>query len=481
MGLENFIATIDFNLLEPGHRRDRRGRFRIKRGSHDAALLELLGAPFDAANTDVGSAELTNALRPLLDVPRMSTMAIGAVLNRGVASMPAGHAFVNAGVWHGYTLLAAMAGNPDALCVGIDDFSEFGGPRDEFNARFEAARSPRHTFHDMDYRDYLSDVHDGPIGMYLYDGEDSYEGEFEALTAAEPYFADGCILMADDTNRSPRRQAILDFAEQSRHNYSVLLDARTGANRHPTFWNGTMVLRRGRDGNTPEPALVRGHLREGPPPPEAPSPGPTSAVSVVLLPTSDRDAVARTTEALGAQTWSDTELIIAEPAADLAQAVERTSGELVSFVDCAADLCPDTVELSVAYPDAARFWHGRPGSARMERLRSGVAAGKDVDSVLDPGTPFLLVSDHHGLPETLRAGPPKPLAEAPQHLRDLDAGAALRVLATARDAGLRHLVVLGNRFEWLNERPGVAAHLTQDCTTLLDNARVRVFALGGAA
>ena len=39
----------------------------------------------------------------------------------------------------------------------------------------------------MDYRDYMSDVHDGPIGIYLYDGEDSYEGEFEALTAAEPY------------------------------------------------------------------------------------------------------------------------------------------------------------------------------------------------------------------------------------------------------------------------------------------------------
>jgi hypothetical protein len=317
--------------------------------------------------------------------------------------------------------------------------------------------------------------------MYLYDGENSYEGEFEALSAAEPYFAEGCILMADDTNRSPRRQAMLDFAQQSRHDYSMLLDVRTGANRHPTFWNGTMVLRRDRDGDSPEPAHVLGHDRHGPPPSDAPSPGPASAVTVVLLPTSDREAVARATEAIGAQTWSDTELVVAESAAGLAQALEHSTGELVSFVDCAADLRPDAVELSIAYPDSSRFWHGRLESARLERLQSGVSAGKDVDSVLDPGTPFLLVSDHQGLPETLRAGPPTPLAEAPQRLRDIDDAAALNALAAVREAGIRHLVVLWTRFGWLDERPRVAAHLSRHATALLANDRVRVFALGSAA
>ena len=146
MGLENFTATVDFSLLQPAHPRDRRGRFRIERGSHEPALLlELLGAPFDAVNTDVGSASAERCAAPA--ARRAPDVHDGD--RRGpepaVASMPAGHAFVNAGVWHGYTLLAAMAGNPDAICVGIDDFSEFGGPRDEFGARFEAARSPRHT------------------------------------------------------------------------------------------------------------------------------------------------------------------------------------------------------------------------------------------------------------------------------------------------------------------------------------------------
>src|SRR5688572_26327630 len=117
MELENFTAGIDFRLLQPGDRRDPRGRFVFERGGgRPAALLEVVGAPFDAVNTAIRPAGVHRALRPLLEVPRMSTMAIGAVLNLAVASMLPGHAFVNVGTWHGYTLLAAMAGNPDALC-----------------------------------------------------------------------------------------------------------------------------------------------------------------------------------------------------------------------------------------------------------------------------------------------------------------------------------------------------------------------------
>ena len=110
-----------------------------------------------------------------------------------------------------------------------------------------------------------------------------------------------------------------------------------------------------------------------------------------------------------------------------------------------------------------------------------MAAGKDVDSVLDPGTPFLSSATITACRRRCGPVPPSHSPKRRSAWGNWDAGAALKVLATARDAGLRHLIVLGNRFEWVNERPGVAAHLTQDCTTLLDNERVRVFALGGAA
>jgi hypothetical protein len=489
MGSQNFTSAIDFRLLQAADRRDEHGRFLLARESGPpAVLLELLGAPFDAVNTDLSGVPsgpaLSSALRPLLDVPRMSTMAIGAVLNRAVAAMPPGHAFVNAGVWHGYTLLAAMARNPDAVCVGIDDFSEFGGPRDEFGERFEAARSPRHTFHEMDYRDYMAEVHEGPIGVYLYDGENSYEGEMEALQAGERFFADGCLLVADDTNRSQRRQAMLDFAEQSPDDYSLVLDVSTAGNRHPTFWNGTLVLRRNGAGDA-EPARVIG--REPHDPPELEN-GPMGAgsVAVVLLAESAGDDLARAAGAIEAQTWGDLELIVADcagrpPGATLRQALDRSRSEFVAFADCAADLRPDAVELSLAYPAAARFWQGRPDAAQWARLEAGLAAGADVDSVLGSGTEFTLVSDPLGLPQTLQAGPAAPLAPAPLHLHELDEDAAIQAIETARADGRAHLVVLSNRFQWLERRPRVAAHLAAQATTPLANEHVRLFAFDGAA
>lgn len=477
----NFTAGIDFRLLRPADPRDRDGRFVLERGGGTpATLLELLGAPFDAVNTEIAPSGVHSALRPLLDMPRMSTMAIGAVLNLAVAAMPRDHAFVNVGTWHGYTLLAAMAGNPDAICVGIDDFSEHGGPRDEFGERFARVRSPRHTFWDMDYRDYLKEIHEGLIGVYLYDGEDSYEAELEALAAAEPFFADGCLLMADDANRTHRRQAMLDFADQSADDYSLVLDAHTAANRHPTFWNGTLVLRKSPAGPAEPPHAVgyeAGAAAAGP------SPAPDSSVTVVLHAGPGDHELRGAVAAIEAQTWSNVELIVADsspPAAALRHALERSSGDLVAFADAAADLRPDAVELSLAYPLAARFPNGPPDAALVERLRGGLAAGADVDSLLSPGTPLLLASDHHGLPETIAAGPATPLAPPGRPLRQVADEDAVNEVRSAAKRGIRHLVVLWTRFEWLDQRAGLRAHLAQHAVTLLANERVRVFALGGA-
>ena len=481
MELENFTAGIDFRLLQPGDRRDPQGRFVFKRAAaRPAALLEVIGAPFDAVNTAIEPAAVHRALRPLLEVPRMSTMAIGAVLNLAVASMPPGHAFVNVGTWHGYTLLAAMAGNPGALCVGIDDFSEHGGPREEFNARFERFRTPRHTFHDMDYRDYLADIHEGPIGVYLYDGEDTYEAELEALRAAEPFFGDGCLVMADDTNRGHRRKAMFDFADQSPDDYSVVLDAHTGANRHPTFWNGTLVLRK-QAGGPAEPPHVVGHEDSA-----APHAGQGSSVTVVLLAGTDGEARRQATERIRAQSWDDVELIVADGTAlehgdALRQALDRSSGDVVSFVDLDAELLPDALELSLAYPQAARFPHGRIEDVLVERLRRGLAAGRDVDAVLAPGTQFLFAGDHHGLPATTAAGRGEPLAPPGQRLGALSDDSVVQMLDAAPGRAVRHLVVLWMRFEWLDQRPALQAHLARHGATVLENERVRIFALDGPA
>jgi cephalosporin hydroxylase len=146
------------------------------------------------------------------------------------------------GVWQGYTLLAGMAGNPGKRCIGVDNFSEYGGPRDEFIRRFNIYKSSNHFFYDMDYQDYLSTCHEGRIGFYIYDGEHNYEHQLAGLQLAEPFFSDDCVILIDDSNLDITRQATEDFIAESKHGYRIILDRPTSRNGHPSFWNGVMIL-----------------------------------------------------------------------------------------------------------------------------------------------------------------------------------------------------------------------------------------------
>src|SRR5207244_4980279 len=66
-------------------------------------------------------------------------------------------------LWNGFTFLAGMIGNPGKVCIGIDNFSEYGGPRDAFNSRFDRYKSQKHHFYDMDYAEYFSRLDKGLI------------------------------------------------------------------------------------------------------------------------------------------------------------------------------------------------------------------------------------------------------------------------------------------------------------------------------
>lgn len=235
MKYAEFINGIGFTLLQPETQVDQ--FISAVSWTYPTILLEMMNTYIPGKNL-----ERTRCIYELLNMPRMSTLAIASALDRAVASMKAGDSFVNVGVWHGFTLFSAMVNNPDKVCVGIDNFSEFGGPRAAFLQGFEQKRSANHFFHDMDYREYFQMKHTGKIGVYLYDGEHSYNNQLEGLQVAEPFFADNCLVFVDDTNCDDPRQATLDFIKQSSRKYEVIFDAKTCQNCHPTFWNGLMVL-----------------------------------------------------------------------------------------------------------------------------------------------------------------------------------------------------------------------------------------------
>lgn len=243
MDIKEFVAGIRFKTVQP--LQDLKVRFTIRSPEQLQAARVLLER-IDEYQTILPSddAELRARLEPIMGMPRMSTFATAAVINRLVGELEGEDAYLNVGVWNGYTLLAGMLGHRDKRVVGVDNFSEFKGPREAFLQEFAKHKGERHVFYDMSYEDYFAREHRGDIGLYYYDGEHSYENQLRGLVSASPFFSERCHVLVDDTNWEAPRKATFDFLEQSDQGFEVLVDERTAWNGHPTFWNGLMILRR---------------------------------------------------------------------------------------------------------------------------------------------------------------------------------------------------------------------------------------------
>ena len=285
---------------------------------------------------DFGADErlLRPLLAPLLQIPRMGRLAFAGILNTIVRRMDPAHAFVNVGVWHGFSMLAAMAGNEDKVCVGVDNFSEFGGPRDEFLRRFLDGRSPTHRFFNQDYEDFFAAGLNHPVGAYFYDGAHDYEHQYRGLMAAEALYADGAVIVVDDINWAAPREATLQFAEDSRLNWTIVIDQTTASDNHPTLWNGTMVLQAGVNEQSPLRLRTRNELTIVP---NTPYPVGTS-LSVIVV----------GEHAESSDELRELEVIRASMPEGIPAAVEDSTGTYLVVLDGAAKVSADVLWQAVA-------------------------------------------------------------------------------------------------------------------------------------
>jgi hypothetical protein len=476
MDYADFISNLSFRVWQPEvGRPDDRRLLVPRRSGGDAKLVELPQAPVDVLNfvPPRGHESLDETVRPLCRMPRMSTFAMGSIINRAVAAMPADHSYVNVGTWVGFSLMAGMAGNPNRTCIGIDNFSEFGGPRQAFHERFDRLAQPgRHRFHEMDYQDYFANVHEGPIGVYLYDGEHSYDNQLRGLRVAEPHFGDESIVIVDDTNWGQAYTATYDFIAQSSREYTVLLDQRTAGNTHPTFWNGVLVLR-GRDME-----------RSTPPPTPRPQPrlplakhydpvklDPAPLVSVVLY---DRGANADRREAAieeaRAQSWPAVEVVVADDGIGLAAAVEATRGHYVAFADTETPLGPDAVRIGLAFPSATEFGSSR-GPRALERLERVLQLIEEIEAVVPPGSTFALANEK-APPPMIDNGRTAIAFATPN-----DDRAAVEALEQLRASGSDFLVLAWSALDWLERFPAFRDRLESGAERVLEGDHGVVFDL----
>jgi len=228
MGIETLVAEMRFRRVTP----------EMSVPPHSGHLAE-------AENTLLPEsyAWLKPHLAPLHPLPAFCTFPIAALIQLAVAQMPPEFAYLNIGVWQGYTLFAGMLGNPEKICIGVDNFSDLGGPRGQFFQGFHQLSSACHAFYELDYQVFFETVPQVPVGVYYYDGPHTPADQRLGLELVKPHLAPGALVFVDDTNWDEARLPTEAFLQQN-PDFQLLADLRTAHNFHPTFWNGLMILKK---------------------------------------------------------------------------------------------------------------------------------------------------------------------------------------------------------------------------------------------
>ena len=107
--------------------------------------------------------------------------------------------YLEIGTWKGSSVCSAMCGNK-AKVTCIDNWSEFGGPKNEFLMNFEKFKGENEaSFIENDC--YSVDVYKLPkINMYMYDGNHTNENHYKALLHYYNCLDDIFIFIVDDWN-----------------------------------------------------------------------------------------------------------------------------------------------------------------------------------------------------------------------------------------------------------------------------------------
>lgn len=156
--------------------------------------------------------------------------------------------YLEIGTWKGSSVCSAMYEN-NAKVVCIDNWSEFGGPKDEFLQNFEKFKGVNDaTFIENDC--FNVDVSTfSKFNIYMYDGNHDYQSHYNALKHFYNCLDDIFIFIVDDWNWGPIRKSTIDSIEKLGLEVLYEKEIRLTWNNehttldiaHNTWWNGIYV------------------------------------------------------------------------------------------------------------------------------------------------------------------------------------------------------------------------------------------------
>jgi hypothetical protein len=138
--------------------------------------------------------------------------------------------YLEIGCWKGSTTCAATYKNSvNAYCV--DNWREFGGPRDEFSNNIQRCMSESNDqcnikLIENDFR-RIEYTNIGKYNVYMFDGPHSKEDQRDALIIAKDALEDEFIFICDDWNWNHVREGTHEGLEQSKLKVIYSIDLRT--------------------------------------------------------------------------------------------------------------------------------------------------------------------------------------------------------------------------------------------------------------
>ena len=135
--------------------------------------------------------------------------------------------YLEVGSWRGSTACSAIYGNKlKATC--IDNWSDFGGPKNEFLANVDAAKNENvdFTFIESDFRKVnFSDI--GKYNVYLFDGPHSEQDQYDGVFMAQDALDDVYTLIVDDYNQPEIQSGTLRAIQDLGHTIMAQINVLT--------------------------------------------------------------------------------------------------------------------------------------------------------------------------------------------------------------------------------------------------------------
>jgi predicted O-methyltransferase YrrM len=166
-----------------------------------------------------------------------------ALLNLAASCLGQDEAYVEVGVYHGASLIAAMLANEDKRFVGIDALRFSGTSLDKIEANLArfGLDVPEIVVGDAFELVPAGALGDTRIGVWYYDAAHTFEAQVEGLRIAEPHLVSGALMIVDDTDWEDVDRALDAYlADQPRARKVLTIEGKSrGA---PQWWEGMQVL-----------------------------------------------------------------------------------------------------------------------------------------------------------------------------------------------------------------------------------------------